>query len=123
MTWPGLFNNGFNGSLPGINLLGGTTYGNFGQDPGYIPNGLYNSNPTYTYRDNLSKIVGKHNLQFGAYFVAAQKNEFGGELAAGSVPGYLTFDTSNTSISTGNAFADLLLGRLSSFGQQDHFVN
>jgi hypothetical protein len=26
--------------------------------------GLYNSNPTYTFRDNVSKIVGLHNLQF-----------------------------------------------------------
>jgi hypothetical protein len=123
MTMPGLFNNGFNGSLPGINLLGGTTYGNFGQDPGYIPNGLYNSNPTYTYRDNVSKIVGKHNLQFGAYVVTAQKNELGGELSAGSVPGYLTFDPSKfPNNTTGNPFADLLTGHVASFGQQDQFV-
>ncbi len=109
--------------VPGINLVGGNAYNQgFGQDAGYIPNGPYNANPTYTYRDNVSKIVGRHNLQFGAYFVAAQKNELGGELAAGSVPGFLTFDTSNTSISTGNPFADLLLGNISSFGQQDRFV-
>ncbi len=50
-----------------------------------------------------------------------QKNELGGELGAGSIPGYLTFDAS-TSISTGNAFADLLLGRISSYGQQDQRV-
>jgi hypothetical protein len=118
---PGLFNNGFNGSLPGINLVGGTTYGNFGEDPGYIPNGPYNSNPTYTYRDNVSKIIGKHNLQFGAYLVFAQKNEFGGELANGSVPGYLTFSTSSP-LSTGNAFADLLIGQIASFGQQSQFI-
>jgi hypothetical protein len=121
MTMPGLFNNGFNGSLPGVNILGGTTYGGFGEDPGYIPNGPYNSNPTYTFRDNVSKIVGRHNLQFGAYVVAAQKNEFGGELSNGSVPGYLTF--SNTSaVTTGNSFADLLTGQIASFGQQDRFV-
>ena len=88
------------GILPGINLAGGNAYGGgFGEDAGYIPNGLYNSNPTYTYRDNVSKIIGKHNLQFGAYFAAAQKNELGGELGAGSIPGYLTFDSSNTGIS------------------------
>jgi hypothetical protein len=121
MTMPGLVNDTFNGSLPGINLIGGNTYGNFGEDPGYIPNGPYNSNPTYTYRDNLSKIVGKHNLQFGVYIVAAQKNEFGGELANGSVPGYLTFNTSAPG-STGNAFADLLTGQIASFGQQSQFV-
>jgi hypothetical protein len=123
ITIGGIFQNGFNGTLPGINLVGGNAYGGgFGQDPGYIPNGTYNSNPTYTYRDNMTKIVGKHNLVFGAYAAFGQKNELGGELGPGSVPGYLTFDSSNGAVSTGNPFADLLLGRISSFGQQDRFL-
>jgi carboxypeptidase family protein len=123
VTIGGIFQNGFNGSLPGINLSGGAAYGGgFGEDPGYIPNGTYNSNPTYTYRDNVTKIVGKHNFQFGAYAAFGQKNEFGGELGSGSVPGYLTFDSSDTKISSGNPFADLLLGNISSFGQQDRFL-
>src|SRR5437660_9572359 len=111
-------------AIPGITLQNaGDIYGGgFGEDAGYIPNGIYNSNPTYTFRDNVSKIVGKHNLQFGAYAVAGQKNELGGELNPGSIPGYITFDDSNGKVSTGNAFADLLLGRMSSFGQQDHFL-
>ncbi len=118
-----LFPGNGGGVLPGINLVGGNAYGGgFGEDAGYIPNGIYNSNPTYTFRDNVNKVFGKHNLQFGAYIAAAQKNELGGELGAGSVPGYLTFDASNTSVSTGNPFADLLLGNISSFGQQDRFV-
>jgi hypothetical protein len=122
ITIGGLFQNGFNGSLPGINLVGGDAYGGgFGEDPGYIPNGTYNSNPTYTYRDNMTKIVGKHNLVFGAYAAFGQKNELGGELGPGSVPGYLTFDSSG-GVSTGNPFSDLLLGRISSFGQQDTFL-
>src|SRR6266851_3824734 len=118
-TVPDIFPGNGNGILPGINLVTSAYGGGFGEDAGYIPNGIYNSNPTYTYRDNVSKIVGRHNLQFGAYVAAGQKNELGGELSAGSIPGYLTFDDSNAAISTGNAFADLLLGRLSSFGQQD----
>ena len=119
MTIGDLFGGHGDGMLPGINLSTDAYGGGFGQDLGYIPNGPYNANPTYTYRDNLSKIVGKHNLQFGAYFVAGQKNELGGELSAGSIPGYLTFDATNSTVSTGNAFADLLLGYISSFGQQD----
>ncbi len=121
-TVPDIFPGNGNGILPGINLVTSAYGGGFGEDAGYIPNGIYNSNPTYTYRDNVSKIVGKHNLQFGAYVAAGQKNEFGGELGPGSVPGYLTFDDSNGAITTGNAFADLLLGRISSFGQQDHLL-
>src|SRR2546423_5656145 len=123
ITIGGIFQNGFNGSLPGINLVGGDAYGGgFGEDPGYIPNGIYNSNPTYTYRDNMTKIVGKHNLQFGAYVAFGQKNELGGELGSGSVPGYLTFDSSDTNITSRNPFADLLLGNISSYGQQDRFL-
>ncbi|HEX6504366.1 MAG TPA: carboxypeptidase regulatory-like domain-containing protein [Terriglobales bacterium] len=107
--------------MPGINLtsIGPAYGGNFGQDPGYVPNGPYNANPTFTFRDNVSKIVGKHNLQFGAYVVAARKNELGGELSQGSIPGYLTFDATLNPNTTGNPFADLLLGNIYSFGQQD----
>ena len=109
-----LFNNGFGGKLPAITLSGGEVYGGgFAQEPdGEWPEGLYNSNPTYTFRDNVSKMLGRHNLQFGAYFVAAQKNELSSALINGS----LEFD--NTSpVSTGNAFADLLMGQVYSYSQ------
>jgi hypothetical protein len=114
--FPGTSNGG---KLPGFSITGGFggAYGStgFGEDPGWITNGPYNSNPTYTYRDNVTKIIGKHNLQFGAYFVAAQKNEF--SQTSTSVNGFLTFD--NTSpVSTGNSFADLLVGRVANFAQQ-----
>jgi hypothetical protein len=118
-TVPDIFPGNGDGILPGINLVTSAYGGGFAEDAGYIPNGVYNSNPTYTYRDNITKIINKHNLQFGAYAVMGQKNELGGELSPGGVPGFLTFDDSNTGFSTGNAFADLLLGRISSFGQQD----
>jgi hypothetical protein len=123
-TFGAIFPGADRGVLPGINLVDqGSAYGGgFGEDAGYIPNGIYNSNPTYTYRDNVNKIVGKHNFQFGAYFVAGQKNELGGELAAGSYPGYITFDPSSSSTTTGNPFADLLLGNIASFGQQNATV-
>jgi hypothetical protein len=129
---PSGFNAGFTdlfpgnggGVLPGINLTDPAgVYGNFGEDAGYIPNGVYNSNPTYTFRDNVNKIIGKHNLQFGMYVAAAEKNEFGGELANGSFPGYLNFNpTQFPSATTGNPFADLLLGNIASFGQQNHLL-
>ena len=89
------------------------TYDGIAQDPnGIWPEGPYNSNPTYTYRDNITKIVGRHNLQFGAYFVAGQKNE----LSSVQVNGTLTFDTGSP-ISSGNAFADMLLGNIASYTQ------
>ncbi len=118
-----LFGGNGHGVLPGINLSDPNgAYGGFGEDAGYIPNGIYNSNPTYTFRDNVNKVLGKHILQFGAYLAFAQKNEFGGELGAGSYPGYLTFDPSKDNTTTGNPVADLLLGNIYSFGQQDHLL-
>jgi hypothetical protein len=116
-----LFNNGYGGKLPAISVSGNAAY-NFTQDAdGIYPEGPYNSNPTYTYRDNMTKIFGKHSLAFGAYFVAAQKNE----LSTVQVNGSLSFDTGST-VSTGNAFADLLLGNIGTFSQasnQQKFYN
>jgi hypothetical protein len=105
--------------LPGFTLSGGI-YDSIAEDDGYIPNGPYNSNPTYTYRDNVTKIIGKHNLQFGAYFVAAQKNELSGTVP--SVNGFLTFSNTASATgtfpgTTGNPFADLLMGRIFNFAQ------
>jgi hypothetical protein len=122
-TFGSIFPAADHGVMPGINLVDvGGVYGNFAEDAGYIPNGPYNSNPTYTFRDNLSKLVGKHNLQFGGYFEAVQKNELGGELSAGSYPGLITFDPSKSTTTTGNPFSDLLLGYVASFGQQNNTV-
>jgi len=111
----GLFQNGFGGKLPGF-LLSGGTFDSLAEDAGWVPNGPVNSNPNYTYRDNVSKIIGKHNLQFGGYFVASQKNELPNTEPPPSVNGFLTFSTSLAG-STGNAFADLLTGGIDSIQQ------
>jgi len=110
----GLFQNGFGGGkLPGIEMDGGA-FGGIAQDAGYVPNGPLNSNPQYEYRDNVSKIIGKHNLQFGGYFLASQKNEL--PQFEPSVNGFIDFSTASA-VTTGNAFADLLNGRINSFSQ------
>jgi hypothetical protein len=115
----GLFNNGGGGKIAGIGLAGGAFDG-LSEDPGYIPNGPLNSNPTYTYRDNVTKIVGTHSLQFGAYFTAAQKNEI--PQPGVSTNGLLSFDAGNTAVTTGNPFADLLMGNISQFQQQKSVI-
>jgi hypothetical protein len=102
------------GKVPGIGLNGGL-FGGIAEDVGYLPNGPLNSNPTYTYRDNVTKIVGAHNLQFGGYFVAAQKNEI--PQPGYSTNGFLTYDVSSAH-TTGDAFADLLIGNVSQFLQE-----
>jgi Carboxypeptidase regulatory-like domain len=108
------------GVIPGINLNDPAgIYGGFGEDPGITPNGKYNANPTYGIKDNVSKIIGKHNLQFGGYLEWAQKNELGGELGPGGFPGYFNFNPSTSNVTSGNPVADMELGYIASFGQQN----
>jgi len=102
----------FGGLIPAITLTSNAAYGGgFWTDTGYFP--WNNANPTYTLRDNVTKIVGTHTFQFGAYVVFAQKNE----MNSPELQGILTFDSTNSAVSTGNAFADLLLGNIASYKQ------
>ena len=112
----GLYNNGYGGKVPGISLSDGQY--TFAEDPGYVPNGPINSNPTFTFRDNVTKIVGSHNVQFGMYFADAHKNEVPQPPIGPN--GLLGFADSNngSTVSSGNAYADLLLGNIASFTQQ-----
>jgi hypothetical protein len=119
-----IFNNnnaGTNGvpKIPGIAIAGNNAeYGGYGfsTDPGYMP--WEHSNPTYSFADNLTKTWRRHNLQFGAQWVIFQRNQTNGPIGAstGDTQGLVT--TSNLQNSTGNAFADFLLGGVSTF-QQD----
>jgi hypothetical protein len=115
-TMGSLFNNGFGRHFPTFSINNGLAYGGgFSTDTGYFP--WKNANPTYTYRDNMSKIIGNHTLQFGAYFAAAQKNQ------QNSVEPQGTLSYSNGApISTGNAFADLLMGNVSTYSQVQNSV-
>ena len=111
MTMTGLFDNGFGGKLPGISINNGAPYGGgfTGDVAGWPWN---NANPTYTFRDQVAKIWGSHNVYIGMYMAFAQKNENNGA----ETQGFLNF--SNTSpISTGNAWADFLVGRIANFYQ------
>jgi hypothetical protein len=110
-TGNGFFNNGYGNVLPSISIGGGTAYsGGFAVSTGYFP--WQNSNPTYSYRDDLTKTLKKHTLIFGASFIAAQKNE----PSVGLNQGSFGFSTSST-VTTNNAFADLLTGKVASFSQ------
>jgi len=109
-TMPGLFPD-FGGKLPGLCLSTNGAYGGgFCEGPTAFP--WQNSNPTFTYRDNVTVSRGKHKLVFGGYFMNAEKNE----MAYTDLGGDLYFD-STFPVSTGNAFADLLMGNIASFSQ------
>jgi hypothetical protein len=116
----GLYNNGYGFNapeVPGVSLV--DSQYNFAEDPGYVPEGPLNSNPTVTFRDNVTKIVGSHNLQFGMYFADAHKNELPQPpTGANGILGFANSDNGSLN-STSNAYADLLLGNISNFTQQE----
>jgi len=105
--------------LPAISLANGNAYGGgFTVNPGFMP--WINSNPTYGYRDTVTKIIGAHNLQFGGEFIAIQKNEPNAPTSVG-LGGALTFDETSP-VSTGNSFADFLTGNIASYAQTSAIV-
>ncbi|HVI10883.1 MAG TPA: carboxypeptidase regulatory-like domain-containing protein [Candidatus Binatia bacterium] len=112
----GLFNNGLGGKVPGISLAD-SEY-TFAEDPGYVPQGPLNSNPTFTFRDNVTKVAGLHNLQFGIYVVNAHKNEI--PQPSYGVNGLLQFSNTGNTVTTGNAYADLLLGNVGTYTQEQN---
>jgi hypothetical protein len=122
MTMTGIFENGFNGTIPAFGI-GGPGHFNFSVDPGFLP--WNNSNPTYSFHDNMTKSMGRHNLQFGGYFAAIEKNEPAEEEPNGSLGYYSNpntfYNEPNASTgpysSTGNGFADMLVGFINTFAQ------
>ncbi len=112
-TMTGLFPN-FGGKLPDICIgTNGAYGGGFCEGPTAFP--WENSNPTFTLRDNISKSLGKHKLEMGAYFEDAEKNE----LAYTDLEGDLAFDSDATPVSTGNGFADFLMGDVANYSQSN----
>ncbi|MDP9339899.1 MAG: Plug and carboxypeptidase regulatory-like domain-containing protein [Acidobacteriota bacterium] len=121
-TMGSLFPNGFEGKLPSFHFTGNSAYGGIadggdqgndvGVDTGYFP--WKNANPTYTYRDNLTKIAGNHTMTIGAYLAFSQKNQENSL----NQQGILTFDNGSAN-SSGNSFADLLIGNIASYSQAD----
>jgi len=119
----GLFPTGPGGAqfaqLPAVSLANGAAYGGgFTVNPGFMP--WINSNPTYGYRDTVTKIVRTHNMQFGFEFIAIQKNEQSAPTSVG-LGGTLTFDETSP-VSTGNSFADFLHGNIASYAQTSAIV-
>jgi hypothetical protein len=124
LTMTGLFNNNFGGKIPSFNINGGASFYGLNQDAGPVP--FYNSNPTYTYRDTVTKLLHNHNVKVGVYFTANQKNEDAelntqGYLGfSGNGGTYFTAPETNGGIpSTGNSFADFLVGDIATYTQSN----
>lgn len=110
-----IFNNAGKGldgvpKIPGVAIAGNNgAYGGtgFSVDPGYIP--WTHTNPVYSFSDNVTRIAGRHNIQFGVQWVIYQRNQDNTPIGAatGDAQGILTFNNVKNPI-TGNSFADFL---------------
>jgi Carboxypeptidase regulatory-like domain/TonB-dependent Receptor Plug Domain len=106
--------NPYNGNkMPGLVFQGNNgAYGGhgFAADTGYAP--WRQDNPTYIARDDASKMLGNHLLQFGVSGSYTQQNELSAANGAnsGDQQGLLTFSNEQSLYTSGNAFADFLMG-------------
>jgi hypothetical protein len=124
LTMTGLFNNGFGGKVPTFGVNGGESYGGFTVDAGPVP--FFNSNPTNTFRDTVTKLLHTHNLKTGFYYTLNHKNEDAELYTQGQLgfPGngnswYLNPEENQGIPSTGVGFADFQVGDIGSYQQSN----
>jgi hypothetical protein len=95
--------------IPKVPNLSFTGYGSF-----FIDNAWNNGTDIWQFKDNLSKIVGRHSLKFG---VLVQR-EWKFEPANINVEGAFSFNGRYT----GDAYADFLLGRAFSYAEPNTVI-
>jgi hypothetical protein len=106
-----IFNNGYGNKLPGI-VIGGTNlaYGGngFAVDTSYMP--WEHLLEKATYRDDVSKLIGKHTVRAGIQYIRAARTELSAANGAnsGDVQGLMTFSNVSSFYTSGNSFADFL---------------
>ncbi|MBZ5542587.1 MAG: hypothetical protein LAO07_02770, partial [Acidobacteriia bacterium] len=117
-TWTGknLFPPNQNNPLfPSVVVLGGLPF-YFGGD---VLSPWSNSNPVITWKDNATWSLGTHMLKFGFFLEKFRKNE---QEIGSSPQGFIWFgDWSG--VTTGNALADLYLGRMAQYTEGTQTVD
>jgi len=111
-TYPQLFSGGrFDNGIPNTTFTGGAAYSNFSGPSG----SLLSPTTDIATSDNLTIIHGKHSIKTGAVIIRNRKDQNGRSNYTGS----LAFNT-NAIRSTGNTFADALLGNFRSYSEADN---
>ncbi len=109
--YKGIFKGNGTDLVPSFTDWGGGV-ADFIQPGGLDDPGIFGNKWLVSIADNFSKVIGTHTTKFGAYFALVTNEE---------VPTYydqgLFTATNWGGNSTGNAYADLLLGRISDFEQ------
>jgi hypothetical protein len=81
---------------------------------GVSPQPSRSGSPSWHWRENFSKVLGRHSLKFGLYLEHGGHNRFG----RGNDSGSFVFNASPSNPRTsGNGLADLLLGNFDSYSE------
>ena len=111
-TYPQLFSGGrFDNGIPNTTFTGGQAYANFSGPSA----SLLSPTTDIAVSDNVTIIRGKHTLKTGALIVRNRKDQNGRSAYTGA----LAFNTNGTR-TTGNTFADALLGNFRSYSEADN---
>jgi hypothetical protein len=111
-TYTQLFSGGrYDNGIPNVTFAGGAAYSNFSGPAA----SLVSPTTDIALSDNLTMIHGKHSLKIGALIVRNRKDQNG----RSGYTGNLAFNT-NATRSTGNAFADALLGNFRTYNEADN---
>lgn len=107
IPFQGLFKNGLD-LIPSVSLAWGE--GAQLVNPGGFDPILFATKHLVNFSDNLTKVQGTHTLKFGGYYEHVVNNQPGNDWSNG----FAVFSTWHGN-SSGNAMADLLLGRLNDY--------
>ena len=101
--------------LPGFIAIGGLPFVVIGTA---YATPWFNSNPIITLKDNTALMLGSHTLKIGFFFEDYRKNQQFGFNTQG-----VMYYRNWSSVSTGNALADLYLGRMAQYAEGTQTVN
>ena len=114
-TYPQLFSGGrFDEGIPNVTFSGNGSMANFNG-----PNGsLLSPTTDIAISDNITFIRGKHSIKTGFVSIRNRKDQNGRSIYTGNV----SFNSGNASgaVTTGNAFADALLGNFRTYSEADN---
>ncbi len=116
-TYTGLFNNGVK-QIPSFGGNGGGSeaalvFNPGGFEAGGPSEGLYANKWMPSISDTLTKVVSNHTLKVGFFYEWIRN----AQPANNNTNGYMQFVPSSNSFTTGNAYADLLTGNMSSYNE------
>lgn len=107
--------NDSNPLLPSLELCGGL---NFCTNEDAANHPWKNSNPIITWKDNVAWTHGNHTTKMGFYLENYRKNEQFGFNTQGAL-----YNGGGGSLTTGNAMADMFLGRIQQYQEGTQAVN